>query len=51
MQNREILHRMRENLAEAELAYQNEPCEERLSEVLELQARVRELEALVHTGQ
>lgn len=51
MTNQELLHSMKESLVEAELAYRNEPCEERLQEVLQLQARVTELERLVHSVQ
>ena len=51
MQAKELLPRVREHLEEAELAYSNEPCEERLQEVLTLQARVMELDTLVRSQQ
>ncbi len=51
MTNQELLRRLRDNLTELELAYQHEPCEERLQDVLNLQARIMELESLVHNGQ
>lgn len=51
MQIRMILQRLREDEEELRLAYQKEPCEERLQELLSLQARISELEALVHSGQ
>lgn len=51
MQARELLNIIKQNLNEAELAYQQEPCEERLQEVLQLQARVMELEQTVYSQQ
>lgn len=48
-----ILDRIRDTEQEMALAYRNEPCSERLDDLLNIQARISQIEAEIqaHSGQ
>lgn len=51
MQPKDLLSIMQSNEREAALAYKQEPTEQRLTELLGIQARITELEVLVNSVQ